>query len=139
MAVLQFSDAVRDARNNAFETTVSTSPKLRLFSGAMPANCAAADSGTLLADISLPSDWMAASAAGVKQKLGVWTGVGHANAGVGMDVGHFRIKTTAGTITHCQGDVTVTGGGGAMTVDSITVIATQPINVTVFTLTDPNS
>ena len=44
--------------------------------GAPPANCAAPDTGTLLCEIALPADWMAASAAGVKAKSGTWQGIG---------------------------------------------------------------
>lgn len=138
MAVFQYGDLVRDARLNAIETTVGTAPKLRFFTGAMPANCAAADTGTLIADITLPSDWMGAAASGVKAKLGTWVGAGHANAGAGMDAGYFRIKNSGATVTHCQGDVSVTAGGGAMTLDTLTIASGQPINVTAFTLTDGN-
>lgn len=139
MAVFQFGDLVRDARLNAVESTTGTAAKLRIFTGALPANCAAADSGTLIADLTLPSDWMNASAAGVKTKLGTWTGLGHANAGAGMDAGHFRIKNSAGTVTHVQGDVTATGGGGALTLDSINIATGQPVTVNTFTLTDGNA
>lgn len=138
MAVLQFSDAVRDARANAIETTISTAPKLRFFTGAMPVNCAAADSGTLIADLTLPSDWLNASASGVKTKLGTWSGVGAAAAGAGMDAGYFRIKNSGATVTHMQGDVSITGGGGAMTLDSINIASGQPVTVSAFTITDGN-
>lgn len=63
---IQRSVAARNAQLNAFETTVGTAPILELRTGAQPANCAAADSGTLLASMTLPSDWMADAAAGVK-------------------------------------------------------------------------
>jgi hypothetical protein len=138
MAVLQFSDTVRNARLDTFESTIGTAAKLRIFTGTVPTNCAAVDSGTLIADLTLPSDWMTAAATGVKGKNGAWTGVGHANAGAGMDAGHFRIKNSAGTVTHCQGDITITGGAGAMTLDSINIATSQPVNVTTFTLTDGN-
>jgi hypothetical protein len=99
---LQYSVAVRNAQNDQFETTTGAASKLQLRSGAAPANCAAADSGTLLAELTLPSDWLTPSSAGVKQKNGTWSGTGSA-AGT---VGHFRIKDNAGTTTHVQGTVT---------------------------------
>ena len=52
---LQYSVAVRNARLDAVESTIGTSAILEIRSGAQPANCAAADSGTLLASMSLPS------------------------------------------------------------------------------------
>lgn len=138
MAVLQFGDLVRNARLDAFETATGTAPKLRLMSGAMPVNCATADSGTLLCEMGLPADYMSPAATGSKVKLGVWSGVGDAGAGAGTNAGYFRIKNTAGTVVHCQGDVTATGGGGAMTLDNLSIASGQTVTVTTFTLTDGN-
>jgi hypothetical protein len=139
MAVLQFSGLLRDNRLDQFEVTLAASPKLRIMSGAMPANCAAADTGTLLCEMTLPSDFMNASSGGIKTKLGTWSGTGDAGAGVGTNAGYFRIKNAAGTVTHCQGDVTATGGGGAMTIDNISIASGQTVTVSTFTITDGNA
>jgi hypothetical protein len=139
MATLQFGDTLRTNRLEQFESTILTAPKLRIMSGTMPANCAAADSGTLLCEMALPSDYMSAAAAGVKTKLGTWSGTGDAGAGAGTNAGYFRIKNTAGAITHCQGDITATGGGGAMTLDNINIASGQTVTVTTFTLTEGNA
>jgi hypothetical protein len=139
MAVLQFSSLMRDNRLDQFEVTLVTAPKLRIMSGSMPANCAAADTGTMLCEMALPSDWMNASSGGVKTKLGTWSGTGDAAAGAGTNAGYFRIKNTAGTTTHCQGDVTATGGGGAMTIDNLSIASGQTVTVSAFTITDGNA
>ena len=55
MAV-QFSTAVRNAWLDTTESTIGTSPKLQIRTGAQPANCAAAATGTLLAEITCPAD-----------------------------------------------------------------------------------
>lgn len=132
---LQYSGAVRDAQLDAVETVVGTSPKLQLRTGAPPADCAAADSGTLLCEITLPSDWMAAASGGSKAKSGTWTGTGAA-AG---NAGHFRVKNSAGSTTHGQGTVTATGGGGDMTMDNINIAVSQAVTVNTFTLTAGNA
>ena len=132
---LQYSGSVRDAQLDAVETVVGTSPKLQLRTGAPPADCAAADSGTLLCEITLPSDWMAAASGGSKAKSGTWTGTGAA-AG---NAGHFRVKNTAGSTTHAQGTVTATGGGGDMTMDNINIAVSQAVTVNTFTLTAGNA
>lgn len=132
---LQFSDTLRNARINQFETVLSN-PKLRLMSGALPANCAAADAGTLLCEMTLPVDYLTAASGGIKTKVGTWSGVGDAGAGAGTNVGYFRMKT--GTTTHCQGNVTTSGLGGAMTIDDLNIIAGQPVTITAFSLTDGN-
>lgn len=138
MAILQFGVTLRDARANQFETVIGTSPKLRIMAGAKPATCADADAGTLLCEMTLPSNWMDPSASGVKPKLGTWSGTGHADAGAGINATYFRIKNNAGTITHCQGDVSAPGGGGAMTISAINIQTGQPVAVNTFTITEGN-
>jgi hypothetical protein len=98
---LQRSVAVNNARLDQVETTIGTAPVLQLRTGAPPANCAAADTGTLLCSITLPSDWMSAAASAVKAKLGTWSGTG---AAAGAPA-HYRIKDSSLTTTHEQGTV----------------------------------
>ena len=69
---VQLSTTVRNARLDQIESTIGTSPILRIRTGSAPANCGAADSGTVLAALTLPSDWMAAAASGSKAKSGTW-------------------------------------------------------------------
>ena len=61
---MQYSVTVRNARLDAVESSIGTTPILKIFDGTMPANCAAADAGTVLATCTLPSDWMAAASSG---------------------------------------------------------------------------
>ena len=55
---IQLSVVVRNARLDAIETAIGASAILKVRTGAVPANCAAADSGTVLATVNLPADWM---------------------------------------------------------------------------------
>jgi hypothetical protein len=132
---MQYSVAVRNARLDAVESTTGTDAKLQLFTGSQPANCAAADSGTKLVDITLPTDWMNAASSGTKTKLGTWSGTGIA-AGTAL---HFRIKDSAGTTCHVQGSVTATGGGGDLTMDNNVLAVGQTITENSFTLTGGNA
>lgn len=138
MAV-QLSVRVRNARGDALETTIGASPKLRLYSGAQPANCGAGRTGTLVCEIALPADWLTAASAGVKSLSGAWSGVGAAGAGAGTNVGHYAIMDSAGTNCDEQGSVTATGGGGDMTIDNINVATGQAVNVLTFSHTEPNA
>jgi hypothetical protein len=131
MAV-QLSVAVRNAKLDAIETTIGTAPTLEMRSGAQPANCAAADSGTLLASMTLPSDWMAAAASGAKAIAGTWQ---DASADAAGTIGHFRIKV--GATCHLQGSVGQ--GSGDLQVDNTNVAVGQQVTITAFTLTEGNA
>ena len=126
----QFSTPARNASLDAIETAIGAAPTLELRSGAVPATCATADSGAVLATMVLPSDWLAAAAAGSKALLGTWQDLSADAAGT---VGHFRIKQ--GATCHIQGTVTITGGGGDMTLDNNVLAASQQVSITAFTLT----
>lgn len=132
---LQLSVSVRNASLDAFESTAGATAKLRLLTGSPPANCAASETGTLLCEITLPSDYMAAASSGSKAKSGTWSGTGSA-AG---NVGYFRVVDNAGTTAHAQGTVTATGGGGDMTMDNINVAVSQAVTVNTFSLTAGNA
>jgi hypothetical protein len=134
MAV-QLSVTARNARLDSVETTVGAAPLLRLFVGNQPNDCSLADSGTKLAEITLPSDWLNDAANGAKTIKGSWASTGLA-AG---NIGHFRIKDSTGTTCHIQGLVTASGQGGDLTVDNINVAIGQNVSVTSFTLTDGNA
>src|SRR4051812_9949867 len=109
---IQESVAVRNAKGNAYEATIGTAPILRLYTGAPPANCAAARTGTLVAAATLPSDWYNAFSSATSTKIGTWEDTSADNAGT---VGHYALMDSAGTTCHEQGTVTATGGGGDLT------------------------
>jgi hypothetical protein len=132
---LQYSVTVRNAQLDAVETTVGTAPLLRIYSGSAPANCAAAASGTLLAEATLPSDWMEAASSGSKALSGTWQ---DASANATGTAGHWRLYDSGGTTCHAQGTVTVTGGGGDMTLDNTSIASAQSVTITSFTITAGN-
>lgn len=132
---LQLSVAARNARLDAIETTIGASAILKIRSGAAPADCAAADAGTVLATLALPADWMAAASSGSKAKLGTWEDTSADAAGTAA---HFRIYESTGVTCHIQGTVTASGGGGDMTLDNTSIAAGQSISITGFTLNEPN-
>lgn len=125
----QFSTTARNAALDALETTIGTAPTLEIRTGTVPANAAAADSGTVLVTMTLPSDWMAAASGGSKSLLGTWQDLSADATGT---AGHFRIK--AGATCHIQGTVTATGGGGDMTLDNTSIASGQQVTITACTL-----
>ncbi len=129
---IQFSAAVANALLDQIETTIGASAILKIRSGAAPANCAAADSGTVLATLNLPADWMAAASGGSKAKSGTWEETSADAAGVAA---HYRLYASDGTTCHQQGSVTATGGGGDLTLDTTTIVLTQVVTITGWTWT----
>lgn len=132
---MQYSTTVRNAKLDAIETSVGLSAILKIRTGAKPANCAAADAGSVLATVALPSDWMAAASAGSKSKSGTWSDTSADATGTAA---HFRIYASDGVTCHIQGTVTVAGGGGDMIVDSVSFNAGQQFDVASFTINDNN-
>jgi hypothetical protein len=133
---LQYSVTVRNAQLDAFETAIGASAVLKIRSGTVPANCATADSGTVLATLNLPSDWMAAASGGSKAKSGTWEDTAADATGT---AGHFRVYASDGTTVHMQGTITATGGGGDMTVDNTSIASGQTVTVTGFTISAGNA
>lgn len=133
---IQLSVAVRNARLDALESTIGTAAVLKIRSGAAPADVATADSGTVLATLTLPSDWMSAASSGSKAKSGTWSDSAADATGTAA---HFRVYASDGTTQHLQGTVTLTAGGGDMTVDNTSFVSGQSFTITSFTLTDGNA
>ena len=131
---VQHSDAVRNARLDAIETTIGTTPYLDLRTGAQPANCASADAGTELVHMALPTDWLAAASGGTKAKAGTWSGTGAA-AGTAA---HYRLKNSGDTTCHEQGSVTGTGGGGDLELDNTSIAVSQAVTISTWTYTEGN-
>lgn len=127
---------VRNAILDSIETSIGTSPVMKIFTGAPPTNPSDADSGTVLATINLPSDWMAAATSGVKVKAGIWQ---DNSADASGTAGHFRIYQTDGTTVAMQGTVTATGGGGDATINNASITSGQPVTVVTFTMTAPHA
>ena len=133
---LQLSVAVRNARLDAIETTIGASAVMKIFTGAPPANCAAANTGTVLATLALPTDWMAAASGGSKSLSGTWQDTSADATGT---AGHFRIYASDGTTCGMQGTITATGGGGDIELSSASISAGQSITITSDTITDGNA
>lgn len=131
---LQYSTTLRNAQLDAIETAIGAAAILKIRSGAAPANVAAADSGTVLATFSLPSDWMAAAASGSKAKSGTWE---DSSADATGTAAHFRVYASDGTTCHVQG--TVGTSGADMIIDNTSINAGQVVTISSFTITAGNS
>jgi len=132
---LQFSTAVRNQRADATEATIGASAVLKIRSGTVPANVAAADAGTVLATLNLPADWMANASGGTKGLAGTWQDTAADATGTAA---HFRVYASDGTTAHIQGTVTGVGGGGDIELQNTSLAVNQAVTITSWTLTEGN-
>jgi len=137
---IKCSELLRNAKLNAIPAYVGEDPVLKIRSGAAPANCAAADTGDVLATVVVsagsPSDWLSAAASGAIAKTGTWEDTSADGDGTAA---HFRFYLSNGTTCFMQGEVTATGDGGDMTVDNVVFATGQSFTITGFTLTEGNA
>lgn len=125
----QFGTAVRNNMANDLVTALS-SGVLRLFSGAVTANCAAADPSGLIASGTLPAT-AASATGGVVTKSGTWSFTGSAPG----NAASFRLYEAGGTVCVHQGTVSATGGGGDMTLDNVSIANSQAGTVNTYQVT----
>lgn len=130
---IQHSVTLRNNRIGQIETTLGVSPLLRLYSGSPPADCATTASGTLIATLTLPSDFLGAASAGSVSKAGTWTGTASAAA----TAGYYRMLDSGGTTTHEQGTVGL--GSGDLSLDNNVISNGQTITISTWVRTEGNA
>jgi hypothetical protein len=122
---IKLSVTVRNARLDAIETVIGASAVLKIRTLAPPTNITDADTGTVLATLNLPADWMnAASGGSMTKSASAWQDAAADAAGT---AGHFRIYASNGTTQHVQGTVTATGGGGDLELDNVVLAVGQQV------------
>lgn len=133
---MQTSVTVGNATLDAIETTIGSAPILRVYTGAAPANCATAASGTLLIEMTLPADFMAAASNRSKAKAGTWT---DASANASGTIGHYRIYDSGGSTCHVQGTAGGPASGAELVFDADTVTAGQSVTINTYAWTGGNA
>lgn len=130
---LTYSTAIANARLDVVESTIGTSAILKIRTGSPPAAVSDASTGTVLATITLPSDWMAAASSRSKAKAGTWT---DASADATGTAGHFEITASDGTTVGMRGTVAVSSAD--MNVSTVSFVSGDSFTVTTFTLNAAN-
>lgn len=135
------------ARNAAADAVVATfsggsgAPVLRIYSGTQPANPATAPSGDLLAEFTLDDPAFAAASGGTAA-LDVDPALTDEGLDAG-DAGWFRIcdSTEAAStgLGVLDGSVTATGGGGDLTLNTVTISVGVSVEITSGSITMPAS
>ena len=100
--MFQLSVDMRNAALDAYETALGTSPIFRVMTGSQPADCLAAETGTRLVSMTMPSDWMLPAANGTKVMLGNWQSLSILANGF---AGYYRLYESSGNFCKAQGPV----------------------------------
>ena len=124
---IQLGTSLRNAMVDVIESHVGTAPYLKIFSGAAPADCQTATSGTLLVNIDLPSDWFGAASGGTASKSGTWDGTAIA-AGT---AGHYRLYNNGTSTCFEQGSAGT--GSVDLVLDNNSISSGQTVTVTSWT------
>jgi len=147
---IQMSSGLRNARLNNItvfggNTATTISPTLGIFgNGSKPADCQAANTGTLICTIPCDGNnaWMNTAVAGVFSKNASLV-LANTSAGTTNTAVYFRIfssnNTNLGNVVmqgYCN---TVGGSPGDLILDNLSIVATQAVNVTSFVITDGNA
>lgn len=127
--MIQRSSGTRDDMNTALISRLGASGRCRLYTGAMPANCAAARTGTLLADIILPATPLQTASGVLSKTASAWS-VAAVAAGV---AGYYSLINNGTSECIEQGEVSqqysmtttasTAANGNALTVASTTNLA----------------
>lgn len=124
----QYGVTLRNNQVATIQTTVGASGTLKVFSGAEPANCAAADPAGLLATIVLPASFLTSSG-GVTTIAGVWSVAASATG----TAASFRMYDGS-AVCHVQGNVTTD-----LVLNNTSITSGQTVSVTAFTVTAGNA
>lgn len=133
---IRYPTATRNASAAAVATLADAGAgpaTIEVRSGTQPASANDADAGTLLATFTLGDPSFGAPAIGVITLASVPRTTTGAAAGT---AGHFRMKDSTGA-TVLDGSVTATGGGGDMTLNTVTVSVGVDLGLTSGTITIP--
>jgi hypothetical protein len=122
--VIQLGTTLRNNMADQIEATVGTAGYVKCFTGSQPADCQAATSGTLLVNITLPSDWFTAASGGTASKNGTWQGTAVASG----TFGHYRFYNNGTSVCHEQGSCGT--GSVDLVMDAASVTSGQVVTVT---------
>lgn len=128
-------DAVRNAMVDAVVDRLdagSGAGTVKIYTGSQPADADDAPSGTLLCTLTLGDPAFGSAASGVATANAV-AAVAAAATGT---AGWFRAADSDGNKV-LDGSVTATGGGGDMTLNTVSVVSGVDVQITSWTVTQP--
>jgi hypothetical protein len=127
----QYGATLRNNQVSQIQTTIGGTGRLVIFSGAEPANCAAADPAGPLATIALPASFLT-STGGVTTIAGTWS-VAASATGTAASFRIYDTPVSAG-VCHVQGNCTTD-----LVLNNTSITSGQTVTVTSFSVTAGNA
>lgn len=127
---LQIDTTLRNTRADAITTRVGNAGLLRILTGSIPASCAAAETGTKLAEHTTGSPFAPAAAAGVLSP----TIPANVNALATGTAGYWRQYKADGTTCVVQGSVGTSGAD--MNLNTLSLVSGGPVQINSWTWTE---
>jgi hypothetical protein len=124
----QYGTNLKNAKLNAINTDLGSTSTMKIFSGAEPANCAAADPTGVLVTINLPATPFATASGGAIALSGTWAA---AASGTGT-AASWRIYDSS-SVCQIQGNVT-----DLTLTPSTSITSGQTVTITTFGITSGN-
>lgn len=129
----QYGATLRNNQVSQIQTTVGGTGRVVIFSGAEPANCAAADPAGPLATITLPATFLT-STGGATTIAGTWSATA-TGTGTAASFRMYDTPVSAG-VCHVQGNCQVSGGD--LNLNNLSIATGQTVTVTSFSVTAGN-
>lgn len=127
---LQYSTAARNGRGDAIATAVGNAGLLRIYTGAAPADCVTAASGTKLSEHTLASPFAPATSGGVQSP----TLPANVNALASGTAGYWRVYKSDGTTCVIQGSVGTSGAD--LNLNTLTIASGGPVQINSWVFTE---
>lgn len=130
---LQFDSTVRTTWGTDLASDAGTSALLRIYTGAAPATCATAASGTKLAELTCNATQFGTASGGVLTVSSITSNTAVATG----TAGYFRVYDSAGTTCKIQG--TVATSGADLNITNTSINTGDNVSVSSWTITSPGA
>lgn len=134
---LKYATALRNAQQDAITTFAGNSGLLRIYAGTQPTDPQTAISAqTLLGQLTMNATSFSAASGGVLTANAITQ---DSSADATNTASFFRLFKSDGSTVVMDGTITATGGGGDMTLNTVSIVSGGPISCTGFAITRGNA
>jgi hypothetical protein len=128
---IQYSTTHRTNAMTDIATQAGTNANIKIFTGSPPANCATADTGTVLVTLTGNASGLGTATSGVLTFNAITSGTA-SNTGT---AGYFRVYPSSATTTNAVLQGTVGTSGTDMIIGSTSISSGQTVSISSWTIT----